>query len=195
MALLVLGIVIFLGIHLVRSFAPGVRAAVIKRGGTGTWHAIHGIAAIVGLALIAIGFDQARSTTGVLYTPPVLLAHIAVALMLIASICFVAAFLPAGRIRVATKHPAILAIKIWALAHLLANGETSSVLLFGAFLAWGVILRISMKKRWRAGEITYPAFVSYNYDVAAVLIGAALYGVIVWRLHELVIGVAPIVLA
>lgn len=192
MALLVFGIVVFLGIHFVRSFAPGLRAAVIKRSGAGAWRAIHGIAAVVGLALIAIGFDQARATTGMLYTPPVFMAHIALALMLIASICLVAAFLPPGKIRVATKHPAILAIKIWALAHLIANGETASVLLFGAFLAWGVILRISMKKRWRAGEITYPAFVSYRYDLAAAVLGAVLYGVIVWRLHELVIGVSPI---
>ncbi|MDK1387254.1 NnrU family protein [Sinorhizobium sp. 8-89] len=192
MALLVLGIVIFMGIHLVRSFAPGMRAAVIERSGVGTWHAIHAIAAIVGLGLIAVGFDQARATTGVLYTPPVFLSHIALTLMLIACISLAAAFLPPGRIRVVAKHPAILAIKIWALAHLLANGETSSVLLFGAFLAWGVILRISMKKRWRAGEISYPTFVSYRYDVGAILIGAALFVAIVWKLHELVIGVAPI---
>ncbi|HXV30743.1 MAG TPA: NnrU family protein [Sinorhizobium sp.] len=195
MALLVLGIVVFLGIHLVRSFAPGLRAAVIKRSGMGVWRAIHGIAALVGLALIAIGFDQARATTGMLYTPPVFMAHIALTLMLIACICLAAAFLPAGKIRVATRHPAILAIKIWALAHLLANGETASVLLFCAFLAWGVILRISMKKRWRAGEITYRAFVSYRYDAAAVALGAALYGVIVWKLHELVIGVSPLVVS
>lgn len=113
--------------------------------------------------------------------------------MLIASICLVAAYLPPGKIRAATKHPAILAIKIWALAHLLANGEASSVLLFGTFLVWAVILRISMKKRWRAGEITYPAFVSYRYDLIAIVLGAALYGVIVWKLHELVIGVSPMV--
>ncbi|MGF6176642.1 NnrU family protein [Ensifer sp. 4252] len=193
MALLILGIVIFLGIHLVRSFAPGLRASVIARSGTGALHAIHGICALVGLGLIAYGFDQARATTGMLYTPPVFFAHIALTLMLIASICLVAAYLPPGKIRAATKHPAILAIKIWALAHLLANGETSSVLLFGTFLVWAVILRISMKKRWRAGEITYPAFVSYRYDFIAVVLGAALYGVIVWKLHELVIGVSPMV--
>ncbi|OCP17265.1 MULTISPECIES: NnrU family protein [unclassified Ensifer] len=193
MALLILGIVIFLGIHLVRSFAPGLRASVISSNGTGAWHAIHGICALVGLGLIAYGFDQARATTGMLYTPPVFFAHIALTLMLIASICLVAAYLPPGKIRAVTKHPAILAIKIWALAHLLANGETSSVLLFGAFLAWAVILRISMKKRWRAGEITYPAFVSYRYDLIALVLGLALYGMIVWKLHELVIGVSPMV--
>ncbi|OHV81247.1 NnrU family protein [Ensifer sp. LCM 4579] len=195
MALLVLGIVIFLGIHLVRSFAPAIRTAVIKRRGTGTWHAVHGTLALVGLALIATGFAQARTTTGMLYTPPIFMAHIALTLMLIACICLVAAFLPPGRIRVATRHPAILAIKIWALAHLLANGETASVLLFGSFLAWGIVMRISMKKRWRAGEIAYPRFVSYGYDLAAAVIGAALFGVIVWKLHALVIGVDPLVVA
>ncbi|MCA1442846.1 NnrU family protein [Ensifer sp. IC4062] len=195
MALLILGIVIFFGIHLVRSFAPGVRKAVIERQGVGTWHAIHGISAVIGLALIAIGFDQARATTGILYTPPVFLAHIALTLMLIACICLAAAFLPAGKIRVAAKHPAILAIKIWALAHLLANGETSSVVLFGAFLVWGIVLRISMKKRWRAGEISYPTVASYRNDIGAILLGAVLFVAIVWKLHELVIGVAPIAIA
>ncbi|ASY63898.1 NnrU family protein, required for expression of nitric oxide and nitrite reductases (Nir and Nor) [Sinorhizobium sojae CCBAU 05684] len=195
MALLVLGIVIFLGIHLVRSVAPAIRIAVIKQRGIGTWHAIHAILALVGLALITIGFAQARTTTGMLYTPPVFMAHAALTLMLVACICLVAAFLPPGKIRVATRHPAILAVKIWALAHLLANGETASVLLFGSFLAWGVIMRVSMKRRWRAGEIAYPRFVSYSYDLAAAVIGAALFGVIVWKLHELVIGVAPLVVA
>ena len=194
MAILILGIVIFLGIHLVRSFAPGVREAVIQRSGQGAWRAIHGIAAIVGLCLIAYGFDASRATTGILYTPPKFLSHIALTLMIFACICLVAAFLPAGRIKAATKHPAILAIKIWALAHLLAKGETNSVLLFGTFLAWGVILRIAMKRRWRAGAVTHPVFVSSSYDVMAIVGGLVVYGLFVWKLHELLIGVAPIAL-
>jgi uncharacterized membrane protein len=194
MAILILGIVIFLGIHLVRSFAPGLRDAVIATAGKGAWHAIHGICALVGLCLIAYGFDASRATSGMLYTPPKFLSHIALTLMIFACICLVAAFLPAGKIKAATKHPAVLAIKIWALAHLLANGETNSVLLFGTFLAWGVILRISMKRRWRAGEITHPVFVSYGYDVMTVVGGLIVYGLFVWRLHELLIGVPPIVM-
>src|SRR5215217_739643 len=129
MTILILGIILFLGIHLVRSFAPGLRDAVIARGGKGAWHAIHGICALVGLCLIAYGFDVSRATTGILYTPPKFMTHIALTLMLIAFICLAAAFLPAGKIRAVTKHPAVLAIKIWALAHLMANGEVNSVLL------------------------------------------------------------------
>ena len=194
MTILILGIILFLGIHLVRSFAPGLRDAVIAKGGKGAWHAIHGICALVGLCLIAYGFDASRATTGILYTPPKFLSHIALTLMILACICLVAAFLPAGKIKAATKHPAILAIKIWALAHLMANGETNSVLLFATFLAWGVILRISMKRRWRAGTVTHPVFVSYGYDVMAAVGGLVIYGLFVWRLHELLIGVAPIVI-
>ena len=194
MAFLILGIVIFLGIHLVKSFAPGLRAMVVEQGGTGLWHAIHGFCALLGLCLIAYGFDVSRATTGMLYSPPKFLTHIALTLMLIAFICLAAAFLPAGKIKAATKHPAILAIKIWALAHLMANGEVNSLLLFGTFLVWGVILRISMKRRWRAGEVMHPVFVSYKYDAIAVLIALVVYVLFIWKLHELLIGVAPIVM-
>jgi len=113
---------------------------------------------------------------------------------LLAFICLAAGFLPAGRIAVAVKHPQVLSIKIWALAHLLANGETSSVLLFGSFLAWAVILRISLKRRERAGEKVLPVFRSTSNDLLAVVIGAVAYGLFAWKLHEWLIGVAPIVM-
>ena len=76
----------------------------------------------------------------------------------------------------------------------MANGEVNSVLLFGTFLVWGVILRISMKRRWRAGEVMHPVFVSYKYDAIAVLIALVVYVLFIWKLHELLIGVAPIVM-
>jgi len=115
-----------------------------------------------------------------------------VTLMLVAVICFVAGFLPAGHIRAKTKHPVVLSVKIWALAHLLSNGEAYSVLLFAAFLAWGVILRISLKRRWRRGEITLPVFVSGKYDLYAVVIGVIVWALMIWRVHEWLIGVAPL---
>jgi uncharacterized membrane protein len=127
-----------------------------------------------------------------LYTPPVWMAHITITLMLIAVICLVASLLPAGHIAVKTKHPMVLSVKIWALSHLLANGETSSVLLFGAFLAWGVILRISLKRRQRAGEITLRPFVSAKYDLYAVVIGVVAWALITFKLHEVLIGVSPL---
>jgi len=194
MTLLLLGIVIFLGMHLVRVVAPGLRASVIERQGKGVWMGIYTAISLAGLLLIIYGFGEARAVTGMLYNPPVFLKHISLLLMLLAFIYLAAGFLPAGRIAVAVKHPQVLSIKIWALAHLLANGETSSVLLFGSFLAWAVILRISLKRRERAGEKVLPVFRSTSNDLLAVVIGAVAYGLFVWKLHEWLIGVAPIVM-
>ncbi|MGF6158455.1 putative membrane protein [Ensifer sp. KUDG1] len=194
MAILVLGIILFLGLHLIRVVAPGFRAGVIESRGKGTWMGIYAILSLIGLCLIIYGFGQARSETGMLYDPPVFMRHIALLLMLFAFIFLAAGFLPAGRIAVAVKHPQVLSIKIWALAHLLANGETSSVLLFGSFLAWAVILRISLKRRERAGERVLPVFKSASNDVLAVIIGLVAYVLFVWKLHEWLIGVAPVVM-
>ncbi|AEG56262.1 NnrU family protein [Sinorhizobium meliloti] len=194
MAILVLGIIIFLSMHLVRVVAPGFRAGIIDSRGKGTWMGLYTIVSLVGLCLIIYGFGQARGETGMLYDPPIFLRHIALLLMLVAFIVLAAGFLPAGRIAVALKHPQVLSIKIWALAHLLANGETSSVLLFGSFLAWAVILRISLKRRERAGEKVLPVFKSARNDVLAVVIGLVAFVLFVWKLHELLIGVQPVVL-
>ncbi|WP_248447989.1 NnrU family protein [Sinorhizobium meliloti] len=194
MAILVLGIIIFLGMHLVRVVAPGFRAGIIDSRGKGTWMGLYTIVSLVGLCLIIYGFGQARGEAGMLYDPPTFLRHIALLLMLVAFIVLAAGFLPAGRIAVALKHPQVLSIKIWALAHLLANGETSSVLLFGSFLAWAVILRISLKRRERAGEKVLPVFKSARNDVLAVVIGLVAFVLFVWKLHELLIGVQPVVL-
>ena len=192
MTLLIIGIVLFLGVHLVRVVAPDVRRSMIASLGEKGWRAGYSIASIATLILLIYGFGQARQVTGMLYYPPVWMAHITVALMLIAMICLVASLLPAGHIATKTKHPMVLSVKIWALAHLLANGETSSVLLFAAFLAWGVIMRISLKRRQKRGEITLPVFVSARYDLYAVIIGAVVWALIIWRVHEWLIGVAPL---
>ncbi|WP_275784066.1 NnrU family protein [Pararhizobium gei] len=194
MTLLVLGILLFLGIHLARVLAPGLRVSVIERFGKGAWMGLYSIASLLGLCLIIYGFGEARAVTGMLYNPPVFLRHIALFLMLVAFICLAAGFLPAGHIAVALKHPQVLSIKIWALAHLLANGETSSVLLFGSFLAWAVIMRISLKRRERAGEKVLPVFRSARFDVIAVAVGCGAYLLFLLKLHEWLIGVAPIVM-
>ena len=86
----------------------------------------------------------------------------------------------------------VLSVKIWALAHLLANGETSSVILFAGFLAWGVVLRIALKRRERRGELVRKPFVSTRYDLLAVIIGLLVFLLFVWRLHVWLIGVQPL---
>lgn len=193
MTLLIAGLVLFIVTHLLRPFAPGLRNAAIAALGKPGWMALHGILSLASLALIAYGFVDARANGGtMLYSPPTFMAHIALTLMLIASICLVAGFLPAGHIRTKLKFPILVAIKIWALSHLLANGESYSVLLFVTVLAWAVILRITLKKRIAAGETRLPVFVSARYDLISVVVGLALYVVIVFWLHEWLIGVAPI---
>ncbi|MCD1263271.1 NnrU family protein [Shinella sumterensis] len=193
MTLLVAGLVLFIATHLLRPIAPGLRNAAIAALGKPGWMALHGIASLVSLALIAYGFVVARENGGqMLYYPPTFLSHIALTLMLIASICLVAGFLPAGHIRTKLKFPILVAIKIWALAHLLANGESYSVLLFVTVLAWAVILRITLKKRIATGETKLPVFVSAKYDAISVVIGLVLYLAIVFELHEWVIGVSPL---
>ena len=192
MALLVVSIILFLGIHLIRAFAPGFRQSMIARLGKPGWTALYSIASIATLAFLAYAFSVARTQTTVLYSPPFWASHITIALMLIALICLVASLLPAGHIATKTKHPMVLSVKIWALAHLIANGDSASVLLFASFLAWGVILRISLKRRERAGEITTRPFVSARNDLYAVVLGVLLWAVIIWKLHEWIIGVSPL---
>ena len=193
MTLLIAGLVLFIVTHLLRPFAPGLRNAGIAALGKPGWMALHGVASLLSLVLIVYGFIDARENGGeMLYFPPAFLSHLTLTLMLIASICLVAGFLPAGHIRAKLKFPILVSIKIWALAHLLANGESYSVLLFVTILAWAVILRITLKKRIAAGETKLPVFVSAKYDVISVVVGLALYAVIVLKLHEWLIGVAPL---
>ncbi|WFR99738.1 NnrU family protein [Rhizobium tumorigenes] len=192
MALLVVSIILFLGVHLIQALAPGFRLSMIARLGRPSWIVLQSVASLLTLVLLIYAFSIARYETTVLYSPPAWASHITLTLMLIASICLVAGLLPAGHIAAKTKHPTVLAVKIWALAHLLANGDSAGVLLFASFLAWGVVVRISLKRRARAGEITPRPFVSVKYDAAAVVLGIVLWGAIIWKLHEWLIGVSPL---
>ncbi|MBL0372099.1 NnrU family protein [Rhizobium sp. KVB221] len=188
MALFLIGLILFLGLHLIRLF-PGIRDGLIGSLGKIGFRAVFSVAAIATLCLLIYGFGQARMETDILYTPPPFMAHLTLLLMLLASIVLVSGFLPSGYIATWTKNPPVLAIKIWALAHLFANGEVVQVILFAAFLAWGVILRISYKKRVQRGEVAPRVYKSWTWDVAAVAIGVVLYGVFAAKLHPLLIGV------
>lgn len=192
MLLLILSLVLLLGTHSLQIVAPAFRNRMISRMGEGAWKGIYSLVSIVEVAFVAYAFDQARQVTGVLYSPPIWTSHIALTLMVFSMICLVASILPAGHIATKTKHPLVLAVKIWALAHLLANGETSSVLLFVSILAWGVVMRISLKRRARAGEVVTRPFVSARYDIVAVVLGIALWAAFIWKLHEWLIGVQPL---
>jgi len=190
MAVLILGIILFIGVHSLRILAPRQRAALIARLGESGFRIAYSVASLVSFVVLVWGYAMAPVVN--VWFPPTWTAHLAVTLMLIAMICLVAGLLPAGHIAAKTKHPIVLALKIWALSHLLANGDLASILLFGAFLAWGVMLRIALKRRLRAGEFLARVFASSRNDILAVVIGAVLWLALLLKLHELLIGVAPI---
>lgn len=192
MVVLVVGIILFLGVHLLRVIAPGFRHSLIERLGEKAFRGVYSVVSILTLIFLIYGFSIARYETKVLYSPPVWMAHITITLMLLALICLAASLLPAGHIATKTKHPMVLSVKIWALAHLLANGDSASVLLFVAFLAWGVVLRISLKRRQRAGEVVLRPFVSAKYDLYAVIIGLVAWLLLLFKLHAWLIGVSPL---
>jgi uncharacterized membrane protein len=190
MALLVLGLVLFLGTHAF-TMARGPRSALVGKLGDGPYKGLYSLVSLAGIVLISIGFGRYRAAGYIpVWDPPVWTRHLALLLVWPAFVAFAAAYLP-GRFKAALKHPMLAGIKIWALAHLLANGDLGSILLFGSILAWAVAARISVKRRDEvrphAGPAAAPA--GLRNDLLAVAIGTAAYLSFVFWLHPRLIGV------
>jgi uncharacterized membrane protein len=186
MTQLVLGLVMFLGIHSISIFAPGWRDAMASRLGTLTWKGLYSVASLVAFILLVHGYGLARQQPVVIYHPPTWTRHLAMLLMLPVFPLLFSAYLP-GRIKAAVKHPMLTATKAWALAHLLANGMLADVLLFGGFLAWAVLDRISVGKR-PVREVAGAPPGRFN-DAIAVVGGLLVYGLFVGWAHRHLIGV------
>ena len=189
MSVLVIGLLLFLGAHSVSIVAPGWRDAQVARLGEGPWKGVYSLLSIAGFALLIYGYGLARQSPTVLYTPPPALRHVALLLMLPVFPLLLATYLP-GRIKSAVKHPTLAAVKLWALAHLLANGTLADLLLFGGFLAWAVADRISVKRRPPRPLPGAPA--RPLNDVIAIVAGLAIYALFVSWAHQKWIGVSPV---
>jgi uncharacterized membrane protein len=186
---LIIGLAIFFAAHLVPT-QPELRRGLIERHGETAYRVGFGVVALVGLVLIVLGYGKLQLHPGKnvqLWDPPLFMRHITLALMLPAMILLVAAYVP-SRIRSAVKHPMLAAIKTWAFAHLLANGDLGSVLLFGSFLAFAVFDRISAKKRQAPGPLGARTGGVAN-DVIVVLAGLGLYAFMLTWGHQHLIGV------
>lgn len=191
MGILILGLLVFFAAHLLPVFA-GLRARAVSRLGEGTYKGVFALVSLVGLVLIIYGFGAARAAgSPLIWDPPAGMRHLAMVLMLPVFVLVLAAYLP-GRIKARLKHPMLVGVKLWALAHLLANGDLASMVLFGTFLAWAVVDRISVKRRPGAAAAAVVAVPRPRNDAIAVVGGLAIYLAFVFWLHAGLIGV-PVV--
>ena len=190
MTLLMLGLVLFLGVHSTRIVAEGWRTATIARVGEKPWKGIYSLLSIAGFVLLVVGYGAARQAPVVLFAPPVWTRHLAALLTIPAFVLLAAAYVPGNAIKRAVGHPMMAGVKVWALAHLLANGTLADVLLFGTFLAWAVLGFIAARRRDRTAGTTYPAGPGSRTAIAVVA-GLVAWAVFAFALHRPLIGVAP----
>ena len=190
MALFLIGLIIFLGSHSCRIFADSWRNQMIDRIGEVKWKGLYTIISLIGFIIMVIGYGQARQNTVVLWQPNAALIYIALALNLVAFI-FLAGSSPSNNaIRLKLKHPKILGVKVWALAHLISNGTLVDLILFGALLIWAVLDFRSARKR--PVHIPEQAQVSTKATVIAIASGVILWVVFIFGLHQYLIGVSPL---
>ncbi|MCG8609044.1 MAG: NnrU family protein [Pseudomonadales bacterium] len=189
MIVLIVGLVLFLGVHSISIFNVSWRNQMVTRYGEQRFKGVYSLVALAGFVLIVWGYGLARMEPVVVYNPPFWLRHVAMLLLIPVFPLLVAAHLP-SRIGSIVKHPMLVAVKLWALAHLLANGMLADLLLFGAFLGWAVADRISVKKR-PVTPVTPPPTGARN-DIIVIVAGLALFIVFSLWLHAWLIGVAPI---
>lgn len=190
MLVLVIGLLMFLGVHSTRMFAPQWRAKTIDRKGLGLWKGLYSVVAVIGLIMIVWGYGQARLDPVLLWMPPVWTRHLAALLTIPAFILLVATYVPHTHIKARVGHPMLLGVKFWAIAHLVANGMLADLLLFGGFLAWAVALYIVSRKRDRMAGVRYPKG-QISRDAITVVVGLALWVAFALWLHGMLIGVKP----
>ena len=190
MTLLILGLVLFLGVHSTRIFADGWRTATIARIGEKPWKGVYSVLSIAAFVLLVWGYMRARQNPVLLWTPPAGMRHVAAMLMVPAFMLFVAAYVPRNWFRAKLHHPQMLSVKVWALAHLLANGMLIDLLLFGAFLVWAVLGYTAARRRDRAAGTVYAAATAQGTAIAAVA-GLVAWAVFAFWLHGWLFGVKP----
>ena len=189
MWLLIIGLVLFLGIHSISIVALSLRDKMAAKCELG-WKLFYSLVSLVGIVLIVKGYVDLRQTPTVLYATPLWMRHVAATLLLPVFVLFLVPYFP-GRIKNVIKHPQLLAVMLWAVAHLLVNGTMADVILFGSFLIWAIADRISMMNR-----VTRPvpgAPKSNLNDVIVIVAGLGLYLVMAFWLHEVLFGVRPFV--
>ena len=190
MSALVIGLIVFLGAHSVRIVAEDWRRARIGAMGPRAWKAVYSAISLAGFVLIAWGYAQSRAAPVAVWHPPLWTKHVAALLTIPAFVLLAAAYVPATRIKAAVKHPMVVGVKLWAFAHLLANGRLADIVLFGAFLAWAILDFRAARARDRVmGVVAEPG--SLTRDAIALVVGMIAWAAFALYLHAAWIGVRP----
>ena len=197
MTQLILGLILFLGAHSVRIWADGWRNQTIEAYGEKAFKGVYALVSILGFYLLVVGYGEARLQTVALWNPPIFTKHISMLLMLLSSILLMATYIPRNHFKMRLGHPMVLSVKVWALSHLLANGNLADLVLFGSFLIWAVLNFRSARARDRE-QVQNPDAIEdapLKPNLFATLIalfgGMALWALITFVLHAKLVGVAP----
>src|SRR6202165_1549698 len=182
MIYLILGLLLCLGVHSVRFVASDWRTTQIARLGEGPWKGLYSLASLAGFVLIIWGYGEARHDPVALWNPPLWTHYLAAPLTLLTFVLVTAAYVPGTRIKAWLGSPMVLGVKVWAFAHLIANGTLAAAVLFGSFLVWGVVVLASERRRDRATGVAYPKG-SLARDAVALVIGVVAWGVVWFWAH------------
>ena len=191
MATLVLGLVIFLGLHSIRILADPLRAQAIARLGQNGWRGAYSLLSAIGFVLIVWGFAVARFSAPQLWTPLPGARHLTIFLMLVSMLLLAAYIFKQSHIAVAVHHPMVWSVAVFGLAHLIANGSAADVVVFGAFFIWALADLMSSYARDRENAVVYPE-PNWGATIGAIVLGLALWAVLAFWLHYWLFGVAPL---
>ena len=207
MTQLILGLILFLGAHSVRIWADGWRNQTIEAYGEKAFKGVYALVSILGFYLLVVGYGEARLQTVALWNPPIFTKHISMLLMLLSSILLVATYIPRNHFKMRLGHPMVLSVKVWALSHLLANGNLADLVLFGSFLIWAILNFRSARARDRAlllnlnvteeaaGKSIAESESAHQPKLLSTIItlvgGIAIWALITFVLHAKIVGVSP----
>ena len=187
---LLAGLLLFLGVHSTRVFADDWRNRTRARVGAGPFKGVYSVVSLAGFVLLVWGYGVARQQPVVLWNPPTGMRHLAALLTLLSFVLLAAAYVPGNQIKARLHHPMVLGVKVWALAHLLANGTLADVILFGGFLVWAIVLFAASRRRDRRERTVYAPGTSGATGIT-VVVGVLAWAAFAFWLHRVLIGVAP----
>ena len=190
MTVMLIGLVLFLGMHSVRIYADDWREAQIAKRGAAAWQGIYTIISLIGFILIIWGYGNARGTTAVLWHPPTWTIYPAAVLIVASAILITVTYVPGTKIKAVIGHPMLAGVKLWAFGHLISNGTLLDVILFGSFLVWSILDFRTSRRRDKSAGTRYE-FVSYQRDAIAIVVGLVVGVVFAFYLHGRLIGVTP----